>query len=98
MLEGDQDYRVVAQDVTMPQVDGLEGLRRLRETGDETPIVLMSGFSSREAAPAGHDAYFLQKPFEASQLVDAAAAAQFRQQPDSLPEGPCPGLSADGAA
>jgi two-component system response regulator MprA len=59
-------------DVLMPRVDGLELCRRLRETGDRTPILILTArhlVSDRVAGlDAGADDY-LVKPFALEELL-----------------------------
>jgi two-component system response regulator PrrA len=59
-------------DVTMPHVDGVEVVRRLRGTGDEVPVLLLSaraGVDDRVLGlEAGADDY-LVKPFAFDELV-----------------------------
>jgi len=69
---------VVLVDVTMPGLDGVETLARLRETGRAVPVVLMSGYAESDVARRveGQDAtYFLQKPFGFRQLHAVLAHA-----------------------
>jgi two-component system, OmpR family, response regulator MprA len=62
----------VVLDVRMPEVDGLEVCRRLRQAGDTTPIILLTaydGISDRVGGlEAGADDY-LVKPFAFEELV-----------------------------
>ena len=64
-------------DVTMPGIDGLETLTRLRERAPGLPAVLMSGHGAAdlEARLARHGARFLQKPFSQGALREALEAA-----------------------
>jgi two-component system, OmpR family, response regulator MprA len=59
-------------DVLMPEVDGLEVCRRLREAGDRTPVLVLTardGVSDRVAGlDAGADDY-LVKPFALEELL-----------------------------
>ncbi|MEA2303675.1 MAG: two-component system, OmpR family, response regulator MprA, partial [Solirubrobacteraceae bacterium] len=56
----------VLLDVLMPQIDGLEVCRRMRDTGDRTPVLMLTardGVTDRVAGlEAGADDY-LPKPF-----------------------------------
>jgi two-component system, NtrC family, response regulator PilR len=62
---------VVISDVKMPDMDGIELLRALRETSPDTGFVLMTAFASvetaREAFKLGADD-FIQKPFDVEEL------------------------------
>ncbi len=76
--------RVIVLDVTMPGTDGLEVIRRLRASGDATPICVLSardGIDDRvEGLQAGADDY-LVKPFSTAELV-ARLHALLRRTPD----------------
>ena len=62
---------VIVSDVKMPDMDGIEMLRSLRETQPEIGVVLMTAFASvdtaREAFKLGADD-FIQKPFDVEEL------------------------------
>ena len=62
----------VVMDVLMPEIDGLEVCRRLRATGDRTPVLLLTardGVSDRVGGlDAGADDY-LVKPFALEELL-----------------------------
>ncbi len=58
-------------DMTMPEMMGSQVFVGLRETGCTAPVVLMSGFSSRESMSHFRDEMpgaFLQKPFDRGEL------------------------------
>src|SRR5512146_1865510 len=59
---------VIVADLVMPRMDGFELLRRLKELGDLTPTITLTGFGSMEKAlSAVHDLnafWFLEKPVE----------------------------------
>src|ERR671921_2098129 len=62
---------LVVSDVKMPDMDGIELLRRLRETQPDAAVVLMTAFATvdtaREAFKLGADD-FIQKPFDVDEL------------------------------
>jgi two-component system cell cycle sensor histidine kinase/response regulator CckA len=66
-------YGVVLLDLTMPEVDGAEVYATLRARGDQTPVLISSGFDQSDAAiDMGSDGVgFLQKPFSVSDLSKA---------------------------
>jgi PAS domain S-box-containing protein len=77
-LENRSKRPLVFLDLTMPEMGGLEVLRRLREAAPEIPVVLMSGYSAdtpydRQDGPKA-DA-FLAKPFGAHRLLESATRA-----------------------
>jgi two-component system response regulator MprA len=62
----------VVLDVLMPEIDGLEVCRRLREAGDETPIMLLTVRDEVTDVVAGLDAGaddYLTKPFDTRELL-----------------------------
>ena len=61
-------------DMTMPGLLGSQVFVRIRESGITSPVIIMSGFSSRESMShfqGEMPRYFLHKPFSTSQLRDA---------------------------
>lgn len=63
----------VLLDLSMPDVDGCEAARRIREQGIATRLVALTGRgddAQREAACAGFDA-FLRKPISVATLLGA---------------------------
>ena len=65
-------FCAVITDRMLPQIDGLDIVRRLREAGDRTPILLLSALDSVDervrGLRAGGDDY-LGKPFALEELV-----------------------------
>src|SRR5579871_1655329 len=59
---------VIVADLVMPRMDGFELLRYLKERGDLTPAIALTGFGSMDKAlSAVHDLkafWFLEKPVE----------------------------------
>jgi two-component system response regulator PilR (NtrC family) len=70
MLEA-EPAQVIVSDVRMPDMDGIELLRAVRETLPDVGVVLMTAFASvdtaREAFKLGADD-FIQKPFDVEEL------------------------------
>jgi DNA-binding NtrC family response regulator len=64
---------VIVSDLVMPRMDGFELLRRLKDSGDLTPAIALTGFGSMEKAlSAVHDLkafWFLEKPVEPRAFV-----------------------------
>jgi two-component system cell cycle sensor histidine kinase/response regulator CckA len=70
---------VVVLDVTMPDVDGAEVLRRVRASGSRVPVVISSGYldvSIERRLPRGEFQGFLAKPYGATDLVSAIERAR----------------------
>jgi DNA-binding response OmpR family regulator len=67
LLDAGASPDVIILDIMMPGIDGLETLRRLRERGDETPVIMLSvvgnASSIVEAMNLGAMDY-LNKPFD----------------------------------
>jgi two-component system, LuxR family, response regulator FixJ len=71
----------IVTDIRMPEMTGLELVKRLRDEGDQTPVVVITGHGdvplAVQAMKAGvHD--FLEKPFSDAHLVDARREAEAR--------------------
>lgn len=68
-----QEINVIVLDLTMPRMDGLEVLRRVRRLDPSVPILLMSGYtetdvSSRSGGNAANG--FIHKPFQPDDLLE----------------------------
>ncbi|MCC6391732.1 MAG: response regulator [Bryobacterales bacterium] len=81
-------FDLVLMDVQMPEVDGLEATRRIRQrengTGVRTPILMLTAnamFGDREKCiEAGADGY-LSKPVSLESLIEAIAQVTTRSRP-----------------
>ena len=81
----------IVSDVRMPNLDGLELLKRLRETNKALPIIIMTGHGdiplAVEAMKLGA-IDFIEKPFEDDRLIGtiqaALSGAAQRQKGDAL--------------
>ncbi len=72
---------VVILDMTMPDVDGAEVLRRLRAAGSNVPVIISSGYldvSLELRLPRGQFQGFLAKPYGAGDLCAAIEQALAR--------------------
>jgi two-component system response regulator MprA len=73
-------------DVMMPRMDGLEVCRRLRSTGDDLPILVLTARDSVSERVAGLDAGaddYLPKPFALEELLARLRALLRRRATDS---------------
>jgi two-component system cell cycle response regulator CtrA len=66
------DYDIIVLDIMLPDMDGFEVLRRLRDGRVDTPVLILSGLSEAEnkikGLGTGADDY-LTKPFNKKELV-----------------------------
>ena len=66
------DYDIILLDIMLPDMDGFEVLRRLRDSRVETPILILSGLTESESKvkglKSGADDY-LTKPFDKAELL-----------------------------
>lgn len=72
------DLGCVITDIRMPDIDGLELLRRLREQGTPLPVVVMTGQGDIAIAVQAMKAGavdFLEKPFDDAALLEAIGRA-----------------------
>jgi two-component system cell cycle response regulator CtrA len=66
------DYDLIVLDIMLPDIDGYEVLKRIREAGKEVPILILSGLGDPEekikGLGFGADDY-LTKPFNKEELI-----------------------------
>ncbi len=66
------EYDIIILDLMLPDIDGLEVLRRLRDSRIETPVLILSGLTESETKVkglgSGADDY-LTKPFDRAELL-----------------------------
>lgn len=77
------DYDIIVLDLMLPDMDGLEVLRRLRDARVETPVLILSGQTESEtkvkSLGTGADDY-LTKPFDKAELMARIQAIVRRSQ------------------
>ncbi len=69
---GATQYEAIILDVAMPQLDGLQVCRKLRESGDRTPVLMLTARAEVDDRVAGLDAGaddYLVKPFALRELL-----------------------------
>jgi two-component system, OmpR family, response regulator MprA len=69
---GANAYDAIVLDISMPRVDGLEVCRRLRDSGDRTPVLMLTARGEIDDRVAGLDAGaddYLVKPFALRELL-----------------------------
>ena len=77
-------YDVIILDVMLPKMDGFTVLRKLREAGEATPVLMLTARSELSDRVEGLDRgadYYLTKPFEPRELM-ACVRALTRRQPE----------------
>ncbi|MGO8988920.1 MAG: sigma-54-dependent transcriptional regulator [bacterium] len=70
-------------DVRMPQMDGLEFLRRIKETGGQAPVIMMSAYGTMDTAIEAMKlgAYdYISKPFKPDEILLTLRKAEEREQ------------------
>jgi two-component system cell cycle response regulator CtrA len=77
------DYDIIILDIMLPDMDGFEVLRRLRDARVETPVMILSGLTESEnkvkGLSGGADDY-LTKPFDKKELLARIQAIVRRSQ------------------
>lgn len=71
------NYKVVLLDLTMPNLDGREVYKIVRERMPQLPIIIMSGYSSHQATDLMNDGSptsFIQKPFSVDSIKEKLMA------------------------
>lgn len=81
-------YDAIVLDVMLPRLNGFEVLRRLRQNGIQTPVLMLTAKSDLSDRVHGLDIgadYYLTKPFENAEFL-ACLRAILRRQGDITPE------------
>jgi DNA-binding response OmpR family regulator len=74
----DEDVDLGIIDMHLPDLSGIEIVRRMRVAGNRTPVVLISGDHRpdiRQASAESGASLFLPKPLDPEQLLDVIAQA-----------------------
>ena len=88
-----EHYDGIILDIMMPKLDGLQVLRRLREQGCRTPVLLLTAKAEVEDRIAGLDMGaddYLPKPFHMGELL-ARVRAMLRRREEFTPDVLCCG-------
>jgi len=86
-LYQESTYDLILLDVMLPEMSGIEILRRIRGIGGHTPVILLTAKSSVEDKVAGLDLGandYITKPFQIEELL-ARVRAALRQRPPTAP-------------
>ena len=84
-----ENYDGVILDVMMPKLDGIQVLRKMREEGDSTPVLLLTAKSEIDNRVTGLDSGandYLTKPFDMKELLARIRAMTrvLSVQPDKM--------------
>ncbi|MBB6485408.1 response regulator [Rhizobium lusitanum] len=82
-------YAVVILDLSLPKMDGLTLLKRLRQSGNKVPVIILTANASLDGRVAGLDSGaddYLAKPFEIAELEARIRAAVRRGHDRAAPE------------
>jgi two-component system response regulator TctD len=77
-----QDYALVILDLSLPKLNGIDVLRRLRGRGDNVPVIILTANDTISGRVTGLDSGaddYLAKPFDINEL-EARIRAQLRRQ------------------
>ena len=70
-------YDLIVLDIMMPKVDGITVLKKLRESGSDLPVLMLTAKSEIDDKVLGLDSganYYLTKPFDSKELLAAVRA------------------------
>ncbi|MDL2404156.1 response regulator [Rhizobium calliandrae] len=82
-------YAVVILDLSLPKMDGLTLLKRLRQGGSKVPVIILTANASLDGRVAGLDSGaddYLAKPFEIAELEARIRALVRRGHDRAAPE------------
>ena len=73
-----QKIDLVMLDVTMPRLDGISALEKIRAIAPDIPAILCSGMGAESPASAGEHTGFVAKPFAPDEVLQLV-----RELPDA---------------
>ncbi len=75
-MNEDEHPDLILMDIRMPEMDGLDATRIIKEVNQDTPVIALSAYAFeeniKEAKAAGCD-YFMAKPFRVEDLIEICA-------------------------
>lgn len=83
------EYAIVVLDLSLPKLDGMSLLKRLRRAGNKVPVIILTANASLEGRVAGLDSGaddYLAKPFEIAELEARIRALVRRGHDRAAPE------------
>lgn len=83
-----ENYDAIIMDWMMPKTDGVQALKRIRESGISTPCMMLTARDAVEDRVTGLDAGaddYLPKPFDAAELL-ARIRAMLRRRESYVPD------------
>ena len=89
LLAESNDYSVIISDVVMPEMNGIDLLRAIRENGNQTPVILLTALGQTDDKVSGFEAGaddYLTKPFEFRELIMRIRALARRTVEKSAPQ------------
>ena len=69
------EVRCVLMDMTMPQMNGLDALQRIRKLSASVPVLLSSGYGASAAVHSSEFTGMLMKPYSFDELLSAVEGA-----------------------
>ena len=70
LVEQNPDILLVILDLAMPRMDGRQWLRWFRQSGAESPVIVISAYKLESDDPELKPAVILEKPFYPHELLD----------------------------
>jgi DNA-binding response OmpR family regulator len=68
-----KNYSIIISDLMMPEMDGLQFLNRLRSSGNEIPVIIVTAYGNIENMLTVFEmgaVEILEKPFDIDELID----------------------------
>lgn len=88
LLGRPHEFDLVVMDVQMPGLDGLEALQRVKAAAPALPVIIMTGYSTKDAAiraVKAHADNYLEKPFDLKAMRAAIEKELSRRRGEADP-------------